>query len=62
VIKKVLASIVLIVMASVYLLTPLLTGDLDDTHLSAYSQDFDDLSDFKKDLDIYTISWAARHY
>jgi hypothetical protein len=54
VIKKVLASIVLIVMASVYLLTPLLTGDLDDTHLSAYSQDFDDLSDFKKDLDIYT--------
>ncbi len=52
-IKKVLATIVLIIMASVYLLTPLLTGDLEDTHLSAYSKDFDDLSSFKKDLDAF---------
>ncbi len=52
-IKKILASIVLIVMASVYIFTPLLMGDLDETHLSAYSKDFDDLSDFKKDLDDY---------
>jgi hypothetical protein len=53
VIKKVLASIVLIVMACVYLLAPLLSGDLDETHLSAFSEDFDDLSDLKADLEKY---------